>query len=513
MTYNLRFSDPTKTDEVIVPDMPPGINSVDTSLSLVGRGYPNYGEKVASNFLHLLENFASPIPPENPIEGQLWYDTSDPDNKILRVMDGTAESTRWPAANGIYQQTTDPKLSTSASLKNGDIWVDTNTNQLKIYASGTWVLVGPVAGTGTTKTGSEPAYIMDTVGTYHYVIKNYVENEVVTVIAKESFVPNTVIEGYPYLRPGVNITNKYDSRFNGTSISSLALKINNVIYSASDFLRKSDQSLSGQVINGKVKFSTPVDQTGAQGRDGIVIDKLDDSYYIQFYKKSNDAVILNTKPGGKIVLKTTPSLGTSLVDTLTVESGAVGINTTTNALSPTLDVYGTARILNTLTVVSTATDALVVSGGISVAKDVSITGSISAGSCQFLGTITVSTPSGNGTTILPDASDVYDLGSVSKPFRNLYVSNILASTGTRIFGTIIGDIFPVGMITAFGGAVAPTGWLLCDGASYSTSTYSSLFTIIQYTYGGSGSSFNVPDMTASTTSTNETTFVNYIIKK
>lgn len=513
MPYTLRFSDPTKTDEVIVPDMPPGINSVDTSLSLVGRGYPNYGEKVAGNFLHLLENFASPIPPENPIEGQLWYDTSDPDNKILRIMDGTAESTRWPAANGIYQQPTDPKLSTSASLKNGDIWVDTSTNQLKIYASGSWVLVGPVTGTGTSKTGSEPAYIMDTVGTYHYVIKNYVENEVITIIAKESFVPNTVIEGYPYLRPGVNIINKYDSRFNGTAAAALTLKINNVVYSASDFLRKGDQSLAGQVIFGKVKYTTPVDQTGAQGRDGVVIDKLDDSYYIQLYKKTNDAVLLNTRPGGKIVLKTTPALGTTLVDTLTIESGAVGINTSTNALSPALDVYGNARILNTLTITTTSTDALVVSGGVSIAKDLEVTGSVTAGSCQFLGTVTVSTTGGSGATIVPGASDVYDLGTVSNPFRNLYVSNILASTGTKIYGTIIGDIFPVGMITAFGGVVAPTGWLLCDGASYSTSTYANLFTAVQYTYGGSGSSFNVPDMTASTTSTNGTTFVNYIIKK
>lgn len=37
-------------------------------------------------------------------------------------------------------------------------------------------------------------------------------------------------------------------------------------------------------------------------------------------------------------------------------------------------------------------------------------------------------------------------------------------------------------------------WLLCDGASVSTSTYPSLFAVIGYTYGGSGASFNVPDL-------------------
>lgn len=39
----------------------------------------------------------------------------------------------------------------------------------------------------------------------------------------------------------------------------------------------------------------------------------------------------------------------------------------------------------------------------------------------------------------------------------------------------------------------PTGWLYCDGGSHSTSTYADLFAAIGYTYGGSGSSFSVPD--------------------
>ena len=102
MPYTLNFSDPTKQTTITVPDMPPGINSVDTSLNLVGRAYPNYGQKFAENFLHLLENFASPLPPTNPIEGQLWFDTSDPAHKVLRIMDGTASAVRWPSANGIY---------------------------------------------------------------------------------------------------------------------------------------------------------------------------------------------------------------------------------------------------------------------------------------------------------------------------------------------------------------------------------------------------------------------------
>jgi microcystin-dependent protein len=37
-------------------------------------------------------------------------------------------------------------------------------------------------------------------------------------------------------------------------------------------------------------------------------------------------------------------------------------------------------------------------------------------------------------------------------------------------------------------------WLLCDGTSVSTSTYSGLFALTGYAFGGSGASFNLPDM-------------------
>ena len=41
----------------------------------------------------------------------------------------------------------------------------------------------------------------------------------------------------------------------------------------------------------------------------------------------------------------------------------------------------------------------------------------------------------------------------------------------------------------------PTGYLLCNGASVSTSTYATLFGVIGYTFGGSGGSFLLPNYT------------------
>jgi microcystin-dependent protein len=51
-----------------------------------------------------------------------------------------------------------------------------------------------------------------------------------------------------------------------------------------------------------------------------------------------------------------------------------------------------------------------------------------------------------------------------------------------------------GTVTYFANAVAPTGYLACDGASYSATTYPELAAAIQYLYGGVGLNFNVPDL-------------------
>ena len=51
-----------------------------------------------------------------------------------------------------------------------------------------------------------------------------------------------------------------------------------------------------------------------------------------------------------------------------------------------------------------------------------------------------------------------------------------------------------GLIIPWSSASIPSGFLECNGASVSTSTYAALFAVIAYTYGGSGASFNLPDL-------------------
>lgn len=66
-------------------------------------------------------------------------------------------------------------------------------------------------------------------------------------------------------------------------------------------------------------------------------------------------------------------------------------------------------------------------------------------------------------------------------------------------GSVIGPAGgtgPTGSIMMFGAAAAPTGWLLCNGASLlRAGTYADLFAVIGTTYGSvDGTHFNVPNL-------------------
>lgn len=223
MSYTLNYSDPAKNlNPIIVEDGTKNTRS--TSLTLIGRNYPGYGQAIGEDLLHLLENFASPVPPNNPVEGQMWFDTSDPTNKRLRINDGSASAAKWSPINGIFQQATEP-----TTVKVGDIWVDTNVKQVKLWNGDSWVLVGPnVPGDPLTKTGSYTEIITDTLNVDHNVISNYVNGVRVEIISKEDFTPNPSISGFSTIEAGLNISQQNY----GTDLQPNIPKINGIAESA-----------------------------------------------------------------------------------------------------------------------------------------------------------------------------------------------------------------------------------------------------------------------------------------
>ncbi len=72
---------------------------------------------------------------------------------------------------------------------------------------------------------------------------------------------------------------------------------------------------------------------------------------------------------------------------------------------------------------------------------------------------------------------------------------------TKIAGSNVWADNPIGSIIPYGGATAPSGYLLCDGSAISRTKYAELFAVIGTSFGaGDGSTtFNLPDLREATT--------------
>jgi microcystin-dependent protein len=62
--------------------------------------------------------------------------------------------------------------------------------------------------------------------------------------------------------------------------------------------------------------------------------------------------------------------------------------------------------------------------------------------------------------------------------------------------TAVGTAIPVGIVSPFAGATAPSGWLLCQGQAVSRATYAALFAVlgVQFGAGNGSTTFNLPDL-------------------
>ena len=84
-------------------------------------------------------------------------------------------------------------------------------------------------------------------------------------------------------------------------------------------------------------------------------------------------------------------------------------------------------------------------------------------------------------------------GAVGELSIDTDTENIRIHDGSSAGGV---EIMPAGTIVAFGNTTAPTGWLACNDAAVSRTTYARLFAVIGTSFGvGDGSgNFNVPDL-------------------
>ena len=100
---------------------------------------------------------------------------------------------------------------------------------------------------------------------------------------------------------------------------------------------------------------------------------------------------------------------------------------------------------------------------------------------------------GTTTEISGLGSDDINSGDV---IVNTSKNVLLLNVGTSGDPYWVSDLLPLGTIRVWPGNESdiPSGWVLCDGDSYSKSTYSDGYASIGNSFGSSTSNFNVPDL-------------------
>jgi hypothetical protein len=186
------------------------ILNTQTDISFIGKGYAGYGEIVAENFLHLLENFSNTTAPSKPIKGQLWFDESE---SRLKVYNGSSFN---PLGGARYQS------ETPASQTQGDLWIDSDSGQLYFYNGTSNILVGPPSSTGTTQ-GFTYETITDTVPANQNIINLYSDGDRIAIISKNTFTPQAGITGFASITKGITLNSSLGVKFTGTATNADAL--------------------------------------------------------------------------------------------------------------------------------------------------------------------------------------------------------------------------------------------------------------------------------------------------
>jgi hypothetical protein len=297
------------------------IDVATTDLTLIGKGYAGFGEKLNENLVKLLENFNNTSAPANKVQGQMWYDKT---NNQINVYTGS----KWKPVGSTSNSATAP-----TSAVQGDMWFDTTNTQLYVYTGSAWTLIGPttVAGSGVTQVFAESPE--DNTGVKRSILKMVANDTVVGVVSNLAFTPSStetlgaalVSAGFSSIAQGVQLSSSVsNAKFRGTATDADALGGT----AAANFLR----SNANDTTSGTLGILNDTGLTIGAGLD-VTMSLSSDDFTIAQTTQDKD-IIFTVNDGGttKEALRITGATGRIehlRVGDLTVDGTNTVINTTT----------------------------------------------------------------------------------------------------------------------------------------------------------------------------------------
>jgi len=322
MSYKLN-----KTDGSLLVDLIDGqIDSETTDLTLVGRNYSGFGEFLNENYIKLLENFSNSSAPGNPLEGQIWYDTS---TNRLKVYNGET----FNIAGGPIVSPTQPQMVA------GDQWINNSTKQIFFNDGNDTYLTGPLYTAQQGKSGFEVLSILDTQSRNRTVVGLYIGGSIVGLYSNLEFTPalGEGIAGFDsVIKKGFNIVDETGFAYGGKADYATALIADNGDFkNVSQFLAAdSDSTTVGALtISNNNGLTIGIAQNNIQRIVGtsFVTENglLDHDYKIRVTSSAEDS---------------------KLIDALVIDASEKKVGIFQSTPEYTLDINGDTRITGNLLV-------------------------------------------------------------------------------------------------------------------------------------------------------------------
>ena len=385
-----------------------------SSLTLFGKNSAAWGEFLNENLVHLLENFSYVTAPANPLQGQLWWDSS---NKRLNVR----TETQWKTIGAMTAAAVNPSAATV-----GEMWWDTANAQLKVYNGSDWLLVGPNYSAGQLLSGPVVTSVVGADGIARTVVLMYVSNVLMGIYSKEPTFTINTIAGFSSIRQGLNISST--GVMNGSATN--ALSLGGVL--AANYLRGDVASVSNN-------------QLSIRSNSGITVGA-NDNLNLSYDQNSNEARITSMLSSQSLSVR---------INKAGIETQVLKVNGISGLITVSDDPVEPLGVATKQFVDATAADLVdLLATKTAVATQIDDSETVMRNyvdsSIQAIGSKTVTGLRVSGS-ILPDVDNVIDIGSESLRFRKLYSTATNAVYADVAENYVADAEYEPGTVLEFGG--------------------------------------------------------------